>query len=660
MKYYLIRTLFIGFIILFQFPIQAQQQEDRFVVLEKKMAELSKDVPGLNEKVEFSVTGASLQEFLGGLATSHELNISIDPTLQIRIYNKFSNEKVANVILFLAREYDLDILFVGSIMSFKKYIAPVQKDVIPVHEILVKYSAYNDLMTLDLKNDTLEKVVKKITQVTRKNLILTSGLASKIVNVYIEDMPFESAINRMAYANQLKLVKTEDNFFVLKPIGEGEDGLDALTKAGDKAKKGKTIVNKASGTTSAPGTGGAAAGASEMHVEIEEDSATGNRYITLSAVNTPINQVIKEVAQEVGANYFLFSDIKGNITTSITRVNFEHFLTYILQGTDHTYKLDGPLYLIGDRKIEGLRANRVIQLKFRSLDAIHDIIPTELKKGVEVKEFKELNSILVSGSLPQINEIEAFITALDRVVPMVMIEVLLLDINKTRSVKTGITAGLGDSTVKTSGTFLPGIDVTLSSSNVNEFLNWLGTNNVFNLGRVTPNFYMTLSALESNNNAEVRSTPKLSTLNGHEASLSIGSTVYYTVQTQNVLNSLTPQTVVTQQYNSVQANMAINIKPVVSGDDQVTLTIDVSVTDFISLPPTGPPPSTTNQFKSIIRVRNEEMVVLGGLERTQKTETTSGVPLLSRIPILKWLFSSRTKGKTKLVSVVFIKPTIIY
>ena len=628
MKNNLTQFLVLGFLVLISFTTQAQQ-EDRFVVMERKLSELASDVPGLNEKVEFSVTGASLQEFLGGLASSHELNISIDPTLQVRIYNRFSNEKVSNVILFLAREYDLDILFVGSIMSFKKYVPPAVKDVIPVREIVVKYSAYNDLMTLDLRNDTLEKVVKKITQVTRKNLILSSGLGNKIVSVYIEDMPFESAINKMAYANQLKLVKTEDNFFVLKAIGEGEDGLDGLAKVGDKNKK---KINKSTGNANSS----LANASGELDIEIEEDSLNGNKYITLNAVNVPINQVLKEVAAELGVSYFLFSEIKGNTTSNISRVKFDNFLTYLLQGTDYTFKLDGPLYLIGDRKIEGLRANKVIQLKFRSLDAINEIIPAELKKGVEVKEFKELNSILVSGSLPQINEIEAFISALDRVVPMVMIEVLLLDIRKNRSVKTGIRAGLGDSTVKTSGTFLPGIDVTLSSSNVNEFLAWLGTNNVFNLGRVTPNFYMTLSALENNSNAEVRSTPKLSTLNGHDASLSIGSTRYYSVKTQNVLNSLTPQTVVTEQYNSVQANLGINIRPVVSGDDQVTLTIDVSVTDFIGDPPSsGPPPSSTNQFKSIIRVKNEEMIVLGGLERTEKSETGSGVPLLSRIPVIK-------------------------
>jgi type IV pilus assembly protein PilQ len=172
---------------------------------------------------------------------------------------------------------------------------------------------------------------------------------------------------------------------------------------------------------------------------------------------------------------------------------------------------------------------------------------------------------------------------------------------------------------------------------------------------------MTLSALETNGDADVRQTPKLSTLNGHDASLTIGSTVYYSVRTQNVSNSLTPITTVTEQFNSVQANLGITIKPVVSGDDQVTLTIDVSFTDFIGkAPASGPPPSSTSQFKSIIRVRNEEMIVLGGLERLEKSENTSGTPILSRIPVLRWLFSSREKTKNKLVSVVFIKPTIIY
>ncbi|MHC5954149.1 hypothetical protein ACYTX9_09555, partial [Streptococcus pyogenes] len=82
-------------------------------------------VPGLNEKVDISVSGVSVQEFLRGLAESNNLNISVDPTLSFRVYNNFTNEKVYNILLFLAKEYDLEIRFVGTIISFYKYSAPL-------------------------------------------------------------------------------------------------------------------------------------------------------------------------------------------------------------------------------------------------------------------------------------------------------------------------------------------------------------------------------------------------------------------------------------------------------------------------------------------------------------------------------------------------------
>jgi type IV pilus assembly protein PilQ len=344
----------------------------------------------------------------------------------------------------------------------------------------------------------------------------------------------------------------------------------------------------------------------------------------------------------------------------VYNVLYDEFLSYLLKGTDYTYKKDEGLYLIGDRKLEGLRASKVLQLQYRSVDKIMEVIPADIKKNVEIKEFKELNSLLMTGSLPQILEIEAFLKELDRVVPMVMIEVLLLDVRKSRTVKTGISAGLSDS-IKTGGTFLPGFDMTFSSRSINDFLNFLGTNNTLNLGRVSPNFYLGLSALEDNSNVEVRSMPKLSTLNGHDANLSIGSTRYYFVETQNTLGTLTTSTIRTRQWNPVQANLDINIKPLVSGDDQVTLEIDISISDFLDSPSAdAPPPASNSKFKSMVRVRNEEMIALGGIERTEKSRKGSGVPILSRIPVIKWLFSSRTNARNKVVSVVFIKPIIIY
>jgi type IV pilus assembly protein PilQ len=641
--------------------VSLAQTTDRFAAIEETLNDLKRDVPGLNEKVDMAISGASLQEFIKTLAVSNNLNVSVDPTLNMRVYNNFTNEKVLNILMFLCKEYDLDIRFVGSIMSFYKYIPPsVAKAQTPVKEIKAIYNNYSQLITLDLKNDTLDQVVKKITQATKKNVLLSSGLNGKLVSVYIEDAPLENALKKMAYANNMKVVKTDDDFFVLKSLEEGEDLLaDKTSKRRGALKPLNNTTNNQQSQNAVNGGGQGTTVPSSLYTDVMD--SLGKKRITVEAINSPIIDVIKNVAQLTGEEYFVFSDIKGHATTSVYNVLFDDFLTHLLLGTNYTYKKEGGLFLIGERKLEGLRANKVVQLQYRSADKIVEIIPTEIKKDVEIKEFKELNSILLTGSLPQIQEIEAFLKELDRVVPMVMIEILLLDVRKSRTVKTGISAGLGDSTVTTKGTFLPGVDMTLSSSSINDFLNLLGTNNSINLGRVTPRFYAGISALEDNSNVEVRSMPKLSALNGHDANLSIGSTRYYSTETQNTLGTLTVNTIKTVQWHPVQANLELNIKPLVSGDDQVTLEIDISISDFLDPPSTSAPPAASNsKFKSIIRVKNEEMIALGGIERLQKSRVGSGVPILSRIPILKWIFSSRTNSRSKVVTVVFIKPIIIY
>jgi type IV pilus assembly protein PilQ len=619
--------------------IQAQQP-DRFEVIEQRLTDLAKsDAHGLNEKIDFSVSGSSIQEFLRGLAESNNLNISVDSDLDAKIYNNFTNEKVLNIIMFLVREHDLDVRFVGSIISISKYRAPSALLVIKPREISIKYNNYTNTIVMDLSSDTLSSVVKKITQVSKKNVIIASGIGTRIISVYVEDMPFDQALEMMCYSNQLKVVKTGDNFYVIKGLEEGEDPLAAKNKVYRKPLP----VGSTSGIT---------------YLEVKD--SLNKKMISIGAVNAPIADVIKLAAQETGINYFLFTDIKGTTTTTIEHVDFNEFLHYLLKGTSYTYKYEGGIYLVGDRNQEGLRAYKVIQFQNRSLTSIMEVIPAELKKGVEIKEFKELNSILLSGSYPQILEIEAFILQLDRVVPMVLIEVTLMDVKKGRTLKTGMKAGISDS-VKSGGQILPGFDFTFSATDINNFIDRLGIGNALNMGKVSPNFYMSLSALETNSNVEVRTMPKLSTLNGHDANLSIGSTRYYSVNTQNVMGSLNPQTVVTQQWNSVQANLSINIKPVVSADDQVTLEIEVNISDFLDdAPPNAPPNSASSQFKSIVRVRNEDMIVLGGLERYSKSKSTGGIPILSRIPILKYLFSNVNKSSGKTITVVFIKPTIIY
>jgi type IV pilus assembly protein PilQ len=642
----LLRYLLLLLVPCFLTIVNARAQEnttERLAQIENRLKSLAVMVPGLNQKVQLSMSGATAPEFLRALAQANNLNINIDPQVNFRVSYNFTNETALNVLLFVAKEYDLDINLVGSIMSISK--VPAARVAIPKREIKVNYIQSTDNLGFELNNDTLGLVAKKISQLSQKNVIVPVALLAKTVSAFIAAAPFETALDKLAYANGLKLNKTADNVYIFQALGEGEE----LYISGENTTAIKKNVKSATG-------GGQAAGASIS----SRNDGKGNKLISVDALNSPIQELVKSASVEAGVNYFLYSDIKGNVTTHLNNISYDNFLTSLLQGTEYTYKREGGVYLIGERRLEGLRSHRVVQLQHRSLDTIQMMVPTEWKRGVEIKEFREQNTLLLSGSAPQINEIENFIKQIDRVVPMVLIEVTLVDIRKGKMVKTGIRAGVSDS-VKAGGTILPGLDYTFGANSINNFLSKLGNNNSINLGRVTPNFYVKLSALENNSNVEIRSVPKLSTLNGHTANLSIGSSRYFSQRTQNIVPSLNAQTVITEQFTEVNANLEINIRPIVSGDDQVTLNIKVDISDFIGNPPlNSPPPKSTSTFSSIIRAKNEDMIVLGGLERTENSESGNGIPLLSRIPVLKWIFGSREKSNNKVVTLVFIKPTILY
>lgn len=641
----------------------AQTADENFQRVEQRLDALAMTVPGLEKKVKLSVSGVSAQEFLRALAQSNDLNINIDPSVNFSIANNFTGETAKNVLLFLAKTYGLDINVIGSIMSINKL--PNARPVFVAKEVKVQYNPQNNGLSYDLQNDTLSKVAQRISALSGKNLIVPTNLLQKTITGFMSEAPFETALEKLAYVNGLKYQKTNDEVYVFEALIPGEELFINDDQQTDVRFRPGNVNNGANGMNNGMGDmngmqGGQPMGGQPGNYAMYGKNQNGKgKLFTIQASNTPILELIKRASEEANVNYFIYSQIDGNITTNVKDISFDQFLTSIFQGTPYTYKVDDGMYLIGNRRNEGLRENKIIHLQHRSIDTMMTMIPMDWRKDVEIKEFREQNTLLLSGSGPQIREIEQYIKKLDKMVPMVLIEVTLLDIQKGNTLKTGISMGVADSIPKVGGSIADGM--VFGSGSINRFLSQLGKNNSFNIGKVTPNFYVRLQALEENKNVEMRSVPKLSTLNGHHASLSIGSTQYYRTQTQNVIPSLQTTSVFTEQFTPVEANLKIDIWPVISGDDQITLKIKVDISDFIgTVVKNSPPPTSNSKFESIIRARNEDMIVLGGIERTENGNSGRGIPILSRIPILKWLFSSREKTTKKVVSVVFIKATIIY
>jgi type IV pilus assembly protein PilQ len=625
------------------FSVLQGQDQNRFVQIENKLKSLEADMPGLDEKIELSVSDISIQEFIRAIANTNKINIYIDPALDMRVTNNFSNVTVSAVLLFLCKQYDLDISFFGNILSISKYKPPVvetPKDVPPPPKpINIKYDSAAQTISMDLSSDSLSKVTKEITRQTGKNIIFSPEISATPISFYVENVSLDNAIDKMAISNGLNSTVTKDGFYMLeKQFEPSQQASGSSTRSASRQNSGRK------------NTGG------------DYEYNISGKLITLSAQDVAITDIINDVSRELRLSYVIYSNIQGNITTQLYNATYDQLLERLLNGTQYTVSKAGSIYMIGERQLEGLRQTKVVQLQHRSVDKIAEHIPKELQKDVTVKEFPELNSIVLSGSKLMIDEIELFLRSVDKVVPVVLIEVIIVSSKKYYNVSTGLSAGLGESPAQTS--FLvsnAGLQTTLSSKTLNDILSGISGFGSQNLGKVTPNFYVSLSALEQQGVVKIHSTPRLATLNSHEATLVMGETEYYKEMQNTVIGSLSPQTIQAFQYKAINANLSVSIKPMFSGDDQVTLEIKVEQSGFKkNRVPDAPPGSDNKSFNSLIRVKNEEMVLLGGLEEKSTSNTGSGLPLLSRIPVIKWFFSSREKEKAETQLNIFIKPTVLF
>jgi type IV pilus assembly protein PilQ len=635
-------------IVLLVFASCLIKAQDRFDVLDEKLIQLAKNYPGINEQVDLSMNGASIQEYIRTIGATNNINVNVDPTLDIKLTNNFNKVTAKEVFLFLCKRYDLDILFVGPIITFSKYTAPVEPVVVKKvvsKKLDVNYEKTADLLSYDLMNDTLGNVTKEITKQSGKNIIFSPELANKTVSGFMQNAAFNSALEKLAFANDMKVSKTADDFYVF------EKKVNVVNQQSNSDQNGN-VFGSLTQSNAPPNP------AKNPKIKIVDG------LISMDVQSMPINEIVNGVSKELGKNYFLFSDLKGNATLKIDEAPYEEFLKLLFNGTELTFKKEGSTYLFGDRNLEGLRQSKLITLKNRTIEKMIDFIPAELKKGIELKVFEDLNGIIVSGSQPRIAELEAFIRQIDLVVPMVHIEVIIASVQKGNTLATGISMGLGTKPANTTtGTLLPDYNVSLNSQSINNLISGINGFGVINLGNVTPNFYLNLKAMESDNVLKLRSTPQIATLNGHEAKLSIGQTAYYLEVNNSLVNTASQQQNLLQAQNwkSVNADLSISIDPQVSGDEQITMVINVKQSTFTGrVAPTAPPGTTNRDFQSLVRVKNGDMVMLGGLSENESNMSGSGLPLIARIPILKWIFGQRSKSKRDDKLTIFIKPTVIY
>ena len=171
-------------------------------------------------------------------------------------------------------------------------------------------------------------------------------------------------------------------------------------------------------------------------------------------------------------------------------------------------------------------------------------------------------------------------------------------------------------------------------------------------------FNIVLKSLLTRGEAKYLGKPKIVTLNNKTAMITT-STDATVGQTMSQSGSGSGEGMTTSSAERKRVGLILQVTPQVNREGYVTLFVQPSYSDLVSSGFDFSKDTTTRAASTLVRVKNGQTVVIGGLLSSRETDQTRKVPLLGDIPILGWLFTSKTKSKATTDLVIFITPTIL-
>ncbi|MBF0321508.1 MAG: secretin N-terminal domain-containing protein [Magnetococcales bacterium] len=188
---------------------------------------------------------------------------------------------------------------------------------------------------------------------------------------------------------------------------------------------------------------------------------------------------------------------------------------------------------------------------------------------------------------------------------------------------------------------------------------------VIGLGIQLHDFQGFLELLESQGKVHVLSSPRISTLNSQKAVIKVGTDDFYVTNVVQTAATTTSGSSTNFTISQFFSGVALDVVPRIGEDGTITMHIHPSIYRVTGKPtPLGGQTfslasNSTRESDSVVRARNGEIVVIGGLMTEEFQQDHGQVPILGDLPLLGNLFKQARDQKTKTELVILIKPTLV-
>lgn len=320
------------------------------------------------------------------------------------------------------------------------------------------------------------------------------------------------------------------------------------------------------------------------------------------------------------------------------------------------------IFVAGDNpaKRKELEENVIKAFYLSNLTApteLQDLVNT-LRSVLDVSRVQQLASqeaIVIRGTPDQVLLAEKIVSDFDQAPPEVVVDFALLEVSRDKVHTLGINpptsasvqlqANIGGNSSNINGGSTNGSSSSSSGSGPS---NGLNLNSFANLNAT--DFAATISsanatALFTDSSTKIIQNPQLRSLNGQKASLKIGQRVpTATGSYSSGISGFAASGLINTQFQYIDVGVNVDITPHIHPDGEVTLKIALDVSSVINQQPIGgidEPVIGQRKVEHEIRLKDGEVSLLGGMLQQQDAQSLTGIPGLSQIPILKYLFSQK-------------------
>jgi general secretion pathway protein D len=288
--------------------------------------------------------------------------------------------------------------------------------------------------------------------------------------------------------------------------------------------------------------------------------------------------------------------------------------------------------------------------------------------GGQIQADPATNSLVITASEPQYRQLRAVIDKLDARRAQVYVESLIAEVSTDKAAEFGVQwqgalGQAGDSVIGLLGTNFGSAGKNIINLATQTAASGLAPATGLNVGALnqTNGVYVLgflARFLETSGSGNVLSTPTLLTLDNEEAKITIGQNVpFVTGQFTNTggsSGSVNPF----QTIERKDVGLTLKVKPQISENGTVRMTIFQEVSSVASTDASGP---TTNKrtIETNVLVDDGSVVVLGGLLQDDFTGTQEKVPGVSDLPFFGNLFKSEARKRKKTNLMVFLRPVVV-